>query len=146
MSTRNASDSAVFNVHHGHAHVPVLGTDGEFSPPTDSRATLIVLSTRLVTDANVADRQIVIAVQSPTRTVRIANSFVLQPANTTYDYIFGIGLTSSVNAINNNVTVALTPEVYLLDDWKWRINVNNIQVGDDLQGLYMHQKVWTYEQ
>ena len=145
-STRNAFDEAVFNVHHGHVATSLPGVNKLITPPVNSRAEMVALWLLFSTDVNVADRQLIVIVNSASWGVKIAASLVLQPAGQTYTYIFGVGLTSSTAAVNDYVLVAIPPSVFLLEGWTWEIRALNIQVGDQLGSGDLHEKVWTYEQ
>lgn len=143
---RNPFDINVFNFHHGHISTSAFGVNKFISPPVNSRAEMVAFWLLFSTDAQVANRQLIVIVNSATWGVKIAASLVLQPASKAYTYIFGAGLPSSTAAVNNHVVVALTPGIFLLEGWTWEIRVLNIQTGDQLGSGDLQEKVWTYEQ
>lgn len=139
-------DTAVSNFQYGTAVPGGPGYGAHFQTPINSRGTLVAVNLTLTTDGNAADRRIYIYVDAPGCHLEIASSMVLQPANKVHDYLFGIHLTSSVNAISDEVIVAVTPRVYLLESWYWEIAIDNIQVTDVLSNIRTLLNFWTYGQ
>lgn len=146
MSTRNALDIAVSGAHQGFQTRPAAGAGLSMSPVSRARSELIALSFKLTTDANAADRQVILEVSTGVFKVRIAASLVLQPASEEYRYIMGIGQTSSTAAVNDQVVIGFPPEILVGHTWCWNLEVLNIQATDQMGDVYIHEKYWVFEQ
>lgn len=88
----------------------------------------------------------VLKASDPVFKVYMGASLVLQPASEEYQYILGIGLTSSTAAVNDYVVVGIVPEMLVAHTWFWELIVENIQATDQMGDVYIHEKFWVFEQ
>lgn len=132
--------------HQGFHTQPAAGAGLAMSPVSRARSELIVLSFKLTTDANAADRQVVLKASTGVFKVYMGASFVLQPASQVYQYIFGVGLTASTAAVNDYVLVPIVPKMLVVHTFSWELIVENIQATDQMGDVFIHEKYWVFEE
>ena len=95
------------------------------------------IAVRLVTDANVANREVVVQYRDTDGNVVDQNGInATVAANTTADYFFSAFQPGVVATVNASSLVPLHPEL-LLPSWSMRIFVVNVQAGDQLARIRM---------
>lgn len=96
---------------------------------------LITVFVRLVTDANVAERTVALEyLDGEGQRCLIAGAPVTQSASATNDYAFQAFVGQSDWSVISTVLVTLPP-LLLLPTMQWRIEVDNVQVGDQLSRI-----------
>lgn len=105
---------------------------------------LVTVFCRLVTDANVADRQVFIDYRDAADArYAIAGAPVTQAASTTTDYAFQAFVGQSDWPVDDTVLVTLPP-VILLPTHDFRIGIDNVQAADQLsQVRFVWERFWT---
>ena len=105
---------------------------------------LVTLFVRLVTDANVAERQVFIEYSDAEgNTFAVMGAPVTQSASSTNDYAFQ-GFLSQVDwPVNDTILAPLLPLI-LLPTFDFRIGVDGVQVGDQLSRVrYVRERFFT---
>jgi hypothetical protein len=93
---------------------------------------LVSLHVRLVTDANAANRTVLVEYRDDAdRRYDLSGAPVTQPASTTTDWIFSAFQAQAEWEIDGTVLVPLHP-VLLLPTHDFRVFVDNVQAGDQL--------------
>ncbi len=114
---------------------PAAGAD--FSLTMEGRYTTRLLSVhvRLVTDANAANREVVLEYRDDQNLrFRVHGAPVTWPATSTVDYEFAVNQEQYAWPVDTSVLVPLSP-LFLPAGWNFRIHVVNIQVTDQLSAI-----------
>lgn len=120
---------------------PFIGTSpaagADFSLKMEGRYTtrLVSLHCRLVADANVANREVVLEYRND-QGLRFAlmGAPVTWPASTTVDYEFNAGQQTADWPVDSSVLVPLS-QMWLPVGWDFRIHVVNIAATDQLSAI-----------
>lgn len=113
-----------------------------FSASVDGHDYLRLISVfcRLVTDANAANREVVLEYQdAAANRYAVHGSAVTQAASLTRDYYFGALVPSVVTLVDGSHVIPLSPHL-LPPTHKWLISVVNVQAGDQLSRVRVVQE------
>lgn len=95
----------------------------------------VAIGVRLVTDANVANREVVVQYRDPDGNVyNQAGINTVVAANLTADYFFSAFTPEAVATVNSSALVPLPP-LLLLPTHSMRLLVVNVQAGDQLSRI-----------
>jgi hypothetical protein len=96
---------------------------------------LVSVFVRLVADANVASREVVVSYETgENNRYGLAGINTTVTASNTADYYFGAFVPEAVATVDNSALVPL-PQVLLPPGHQFKIHVVNIQVGDQLSRI-----------
>jgi hypothetical protein len=124
-----------------HAASPAAGADFTKSIDSAYPTRLLTVFCRLVTDANVANREVVVEYRDiDGNRFYPAGAPVVVTASTTTDYSFQAGLGQPDWPIDSTILVPLQPFL-LVGSWSFRLHVVNVQVTDQLSRIR-----WVQEQ
>jgi len=121
---------------------PAAGADYNIVKPSASQVQLLHLSFTLTTDANVATRLVWISLESAALAYPLGSSMTHQAAGTALRYIATQHPLLNMGPPPHFRYISL-PEVRTL--WPadtFKINIMNIQVGDQISDLRIHWKLW----
>lgn len=114
---------------------PAAGASFTDRIPGQHAARLVTLFVRLVTDANVADRTVIVQYLDPEgNPVLVVGAPVTQSASATNDYAFQAFLGRSDWPVGDTILVTLPP-LLLIPTFSWTITIDNVQVGDQLSRI-----------
>lgn len=118
---------------------PAAGADFSFPVGGSFYVRLVSVFCRLVADANVANREVVVSYETGESTrYGLAGSTVTVTAGTTKDFYFGAFLSESIATSDATALIPLSP-ILLPPGHQFKIHVVNIQVGDQLSRI---RTVW----
>ncbi len=122
---------------------PAAGALFSEATPGGEARRLVTVFARIVTDANIADRTVYLEYLDPEgNRILIAGGPVTQSASSTNDYAWQAFLGQSDWAVDSTVLVTLPP-VLLLPQFSWRINIANVQVGDQISRVrYVRERFY----
>lgn len=112
--------------------------------PANARSTLALVSFKLVTNANVADRSILIRLTHAANVYLLGATSFVHAASTTMDYLGGIGMSHPFLATFSSFCFSLIDCPLISGTETTEITVDNIQVGDQLSDIRFIYKVWPY--
>lgn len=145
MSIRNALDTSVF----AHKIFEVADFDGDLldiPPVTNARSELVAVSFTIVTDANVDDRRLDIAIKDGLHEFIIAESNVIQPESTTRTYIIGQhGVVTPPGSTDKVIYIPLPSIPMVMNVHRHMIRLRNYHT-DAWSSIGYCQKYWVYEQ
>lgn len=116
------------------------GDDTEWTVDSNTRVRILSFSIRLVTNATVANRLMIIAGTRGVTTLFQLTVASVQPASVTIDYHFNVG-EGSANQVSTFANTSFPPNLVLLAGDKLVTQVENIQGTDNLsfQNIYAEQ-------
>lgn len=121
---------------------PAAGAD--FTLPMEGRyvTRLLALRVRLVTDANVANREVVLEyLTGDALRFALMGAPVVVTAGDTVDYVFQAGQGQAEWPCDDSIIVPLVP-VFLVPTEAIKLHVVNVQVGDQLSGIRILWERW----
>ncbi len=120
---------------------PAVATDFELSVQPNEAWGLRGLRFQLVTDANVANREVNVVLDDGTNNFMLIPPAVVQAASTTQRYAYGraVGYT---HQIGSNQLMSF-PDLVMDTDWRIRSNVVNMQAGDQISSIFFLLEVFT---
>lgn len=111
---------------------PAAGADFSYSIPGDYLIRVLGVFCRLVTDANVASREVVVEYQdAESNRYALAGAGATVPASQTADYFFSAFLGTAEFTVDASALVPL-PALILRPSDKLKIHVVNVQAGDQI--------------
>jgi hypothetical protein len=114
---------------------PAAGTDFTFAPDGRFYTRLVSVFCRLVTDANVANREVVVELRDQqAQRYDLSGLPVVATANTTVDYAFNIFQPVANSPCDSTLLVPLHATLMFPSD-DMRLHVVNVQAGDQLSRI-----------
>lgn len=139
-------DTSLFNVEHGTTSDPAVGVNLTVEGMENARSQLLLLRFTLVTDANAADRLVILNVGKPGDTIEVAQSDQKHIQGETRQYAFVIDGQQVFNTTSDTEIITLPSSFFLFEVWRVFTAITNIQVGDQISNVRWQMKFWTYEQ
>lgn len=141
---RHDLDTAVFNIDtHSFAN-PGAGNDFLTAIDSRTRVQLIYFRATLQTDANVANRRVVLSQDTGASGQFYSFSSINQTNGLTWTYSFAIGVPHlDATAIANLVSVPLPDQFFINPNDPLSLAIVNKQVGDTLSNISATYKQWT---
>lgn len=122
---------------------PAAGADFSAEVEAGYFMRLISVFCRLVTDANVADRELVVECRDgQDQRFALFGAPVTVSASDTVDYAFSAYQPRAEWPVDDSIIVPLGP-VLLVPSWDFRLHVVNVQAGDQLSRIrYMRERFY----
>ncbi len=142
MSHRSQIHTNIFNLFTDSVANPAAGSGTTFTTLQNQRLELISMFLTLVTDANVANR--IVRIHMPgLASDPVFPAHNVQAASTTIQYVFMTGGVNVDHSGTNNVMYNIMPINFFSEaGFPIRIDVSNIQVGDQLSNIALTFKRW----
>jgi len=146
LSTLNVFDRDVFTVYIQEPSAPAAGAVAVISSPNNQRAQLVGAAFRLVTDANAANRYAIIERAEAPVNQRIGVSQIAHTAGTTAYYTAIVGAPPDTGTNPPLHMVPLIDSPLFFEGDAMRINIYNIQAGDQIDQIILTWHLWPYSQ
>ena len=139
---RNAFDQATFATHWSSTPNPAAGNEATIGALAAAESELVLMSFTLVTDANVANRLVYITLETGGIHIVLGHSGIAHTATATFRYIVSQHATTNAAGNVGAYTIPL-PEFRNTDPTATlKINVDNIQAGDQLSLIITGRRLW----
>lgn len=132
----------IFRVEFTSPGTQAAGAGFVFPAFTQHTHELLSMSFTFDTDANVADRMILLKIAHGPSGNYFATSGAVQTANTALLYVFGRGLGLTVTADLPQVSVPLPEDILFVKDDLLTITIITIQAGDQLKSIKAQFKLY----
>ena len=142
----NPFDINNFTIVHEIPANPAVATNFVGAAPVNARSLLSLISLKLITDANVANRFIELQLNRGVNATVFAHAFYTHIASKTYKYIAFAGNVLPSGTVYDTVHFPLPDLSLFLEGDSIQASVLNVQVGDQLSDIRLIWKVWPYEQ
>ena len=122
---------------------PSPGTNFTFTPIVGRRTQILSVEMTLASDANAANRLIVLQISDGTNSYHRCSSVVEQPASKTWIYHFSVGVTDQDHTTNITLAQTQLPEEWFLNEGETlQSNVISKQIADQISSVGIRVKEW----
>lgn len=142
MTTQNPLDTSIFDIFTRAGVSPSAGANFTQAMNINSRSQIINVQFLLTTDANAADREIIITGDDGTDEIYSTGPSSIQTASLAVRYHANIGAPAGTFGTALLQTVPLNSQFILSEGDTLQINVTNIQAGDAITDISIRIKQW----